>query len=105
MIELDKGNYDQTLSGTDKLIVIDFWGVTCAPCIALKPHILDMEVEYGKKVLFAEVNIQGNRRLAMREEVMGLPAILFYRGGKKIFSMAVNIDADSLREKIRELLI
>lgn len=104
MIELNKENYDETITGTEELLVIDFWGVTCAPCMALKPHILDMEKEYAGRAAFAEVNIQGNRRLAIREQVMGLPAILFYRGGEKIASLAVDVEPDALRGKIEELL-
>jgi thioredoxin 1 len=104
MIELDKTNYDETVASTDKLLVIDFWGTSCAPCMALKPVIEQYEKEFEGRAVFAEVNIQGNRRLAMREQVMGLPTILFYKGGEKIDSLVVNFSPPQLKKKIGELI-
>lgn len=104
MIELDKTNYDETVKSTDKLLVIDFWGTTCAPCMALKPFIEKFEKEFEGKAVFAELNIQGNRRLAMREQVMGLPTILFYKNGEKIDELVVNFSPPQLKKKIEELI-
>ena len=104
MIELDKTNYDETVASTDKLLVIDFWGTSCAPCMALKPIIEQYEKEFEDRAVFAGVNIQGNRRLAMREQVMGLPTILFYKGGEKIDSLVVNFSPPQLKKKIGELV-
>ncbi|MBI9106567.1 MAG: thioredoxin family protein [Spirochaetales bacterium] len=104
MIELDKTNYDEVVGSTDKLLVVDFWGTTCAPCMALKPIIEQYEKEFEGRAVFAELNIQGNRRLAMREQVMGLPTILFYKGGEKIDSLIVNFSPPQLKKKIEELL-
>jgi len=104
MIELDKNNYDEIVASTDKLLVVDFWGTTCAPCMALKPIIEQYEKEFEGKAVFAELNIQGNRRLAMREQVMGLPTILFYKGGEKIDSLIVNFSPPQLKKKIEELI-
>ena len=51
MIELDKTNYDETVKSTDNLLVIDFWGTTCAPCMALKPFIEKFETEFEGKAV------------------------------------------------------
>lgn len=104
MIELDKNNYDESIKATDKLLVVDFWGTTCAPCMALKPIIEGYEKEFEGRAVFAEVNIQGNRRLAMREKVMGLPTILFYKNGEKIDELVVNFSPPQLKKKIEELV-
>ena len=104
MIELDKTNYDETVKSTDKLLVIDFWGTSCAPCMALKPFFQQYEKDYEGKAVFAEVNIQGNRRLAIREQVMGLPTVLFFRDGKKIDELIVDFTPPQLKKKIEELL-
>ncbi len=104
MIELDKTNYDETVKSAEKLLVIDFWGTTCAPCMALKPFIEKYEKEFKGKAEFAEVNIQGNRRLAMREQVMGLPTILFFKNGEKIDELVVDFTPPQLKKKIEELV-
>ena len=104
MIELDKSNYDETVKSTEELLVIDFWGTTCVPCMALKPIIEGYEKEFEGRAVFAGVNIQGNRRLAMRENVMGLPTILFFKNGEKIDELVVNFTPPQLKKKIEELI-
>jgi thioredoxin 1 len=104
MIELDKTNFDETVVSAEKLLVVDFWGPTCAHCLALKPKIELLEEEFAGRAVFAQVNIQGNRRLAIKEEVMGLPTILFYRRGEKIDSLVVDFTLVQLKEKIKELV-
>ena len=104
MIKLDKTNYDETVESTDTLLVVDFWGTSCAPCMALKPIIEGYEKEFEGRAVFAEVDIQGNRRLAMREKVMGLPTILFYKDGRKIDELVVNFSPPQLKKKIEELI-
>ncbi len=104
MIELDKTSYDEIVKSTDKLLVIDFWGTTCAPCMALKPFFEKYEQEFDGRAVFAEVNIQGNRRLAMREQVMSLPTVLFFKGGEKVGELVVNFSPPQLKKKIEELL-
>ena len=104
MIELDKNNYDEVVSSTDKLLVVDFWGTTCAPCMALKPIIEQYEKEFEGRAVFAELNIQGNRRLAMREKVMGLPTIIFFKSGVKLDELIVNFTPPQLKKKIEEHL-
>lgn len=104
MIELDKNNFDDVAAQSEQLLVIDFWGTSCAPCMALKPIIEQYEKEFEGKAVFAEVNIQGNRRLAMREKVMGLPTILFFKNGEKIDELIVNFSPPQLKKKIEEHL-
>jgi len=47
---------DKWLQGTevkefdkDKIYVIEFWATWCGPCIAIMPHVADLQAEYGKK--------------------------------------------------------
>ena len=66
MIELTKENYDAEVLEKKGTIVIDFWGDTCVRCMQIMPGMEELEQEFGERAVFAKVNIQGNRRLAMR---------------------------------------
>jgi thioredoxin 1 len=103
MIELDKDNFDAKVLGSRGIVVVDFWGPTCGRCIDMMPKVEALEEEFKGKAEFGKVNIMGNRRLAMREQVMGLPTILVYKDGKKAESFVVDFTVEDLRNKLKEL--
>ena len=83
MLELNKDNFDSEILESDGVVVVDFWSESCDPCKELMPEVEKLAEEYGDKAKFAKLNIKGNRRLAMKQQVMGLPSIVFYVDGKK----------------------
>ncbi|MGL4858703.1 MAG: thioredoxin family protein [Enterobacteriaceae bacterium] len=82
MIELNKENFAAE-TGTGKAVV-DFWGENCDRCMELMPDIQRLAKAYGDQLTFCSLNIQGNRRLAMEQKVMGLPSIVFYHNGERV---------------------
>ncbi|MGF1734967.1 thioredoxin TrxA [Photobacterium satsumensis] len=82
MIELTKENFDAEVK-TDGIVLVDFWSENCGRCIELMPEVMELAEKYGNEIKFCKLNIQGNRRLAMAQKVMGLPSFVFYRNGEK----------------------
>lgn len=63
---------------------VDFYGDGCEPCEALKPHILKLEETYGEKIRFTALNTSKARRVAISQQVMGLPNISIYKDGERV---------------------
>jgi len=83
MIELNKENFDAEVK-VDGVVLVDFWSENCGRCIELMPDVMELAEKYGNDIKFCKLNIQGNRRLAMAQKVMGLPSFVFYKNGEKI---------------------
>ncbi|MCW8328669.1 thioredoxin family protein [Photobacterium sp. SDRW27] len=83
MIELNKENFDSEVN-VDGVVLVDFWSENCGRCIELMPDVIKLAEQYGEEIKFCKLNIQGNRRLAMAQKVMGLPSIVFYKNGEKV---------------------
>ncbi|MGF1717334.1 thioredoxin TrxA [Photobacterium chitinilyticum] len=83
MIELNKENFDAEVN-VDGVVLVDFWSENCGRCIELMPDVMELAEKYGSEIKFCKLNIQGNRRLAMAQKVMGLPSFVFYKNGEKI---------------------
>ena len=81
MIELTRDNYESEILNSKELILVDFWGPQCKPCLALMPAVERIEKDYVGKIKVAKVNAAGNRMLCARLRVMGLPTFLFYKSG------------------------
>ena len=83
MIELNKDNFDAEVK-VDGIVLVDFWSESCGRCIELMPEVMELAEKYGTEIKFCKLNIQGNRRLAMAQKVMGLPSFVFYKNGEKV---------------------
>ena len=103
MTEVDKDNFDDVVLKNEKPVLVDFWGPGCARCIQLMPQMEKLAEAYKEKILFVKLNIQGNRRLAMREQVLGLPTFLIYKDGAKIVSFEGGFTMDEVKEKLKEI--
>ncbi len=103
MTELDKDNFDATVLAHKGVYLVDFWSETCETCIEMMPAIESLASDLEGKVAFAKVNLQGNRRLAIREKVLGLPTIVVYRDGQRVASFSKEFTTDEVKAAVREL--
>lgn len=84
MLEVTKDNFDSEVLNTQGVVMVDWWGPKCERCLELMPHVKELAGKYQGKIKFCSVDTSGNRRLAIGQKVLGLPAILFYKNGQKI---------------------
>ena len=84
MIELTKENFEQEVLGAEGKVFVDFFGDGCVPCQALMPFVHQCAEKYGDKLKFAMLNTTKARRLAISQQVLGLPAMVMYENGAKI---------------------
>jgi thioredoxin 1 len=105
MIELDKDNFDQTVLAHKGIFLVDWWGETCEACMEMMPHMEELETELAGTVSFGKVNIQGNRRLAMREKVLGLPTLLIYKDGQKVATFTKEFTAAQVKAAVLEMKV
>ncbi|MDI9370849.1 MAG: thioredoxin [Synergistaceae bacterium] len=105
MVELTKENFDAEVKESALPVLVDFWGPKCGPCMALLPNVKEMAKEYEGKVKFCSVDISGNRRVAIANKVMGLPAFLFWKGGEEVARISGGeVTLEKIKENVEGLL-
>ncbi len=88
-----------------KPVVIDFWATWCGPCMTMAPVIDEVAAEYDGRVVVGKYNCDEESDFCTENGVRSLPTILFFKDGKKTSIRLVGGQkADSIREKIEELL-
>lgn len=103
MIELDKDNFYSAIA--QGLVLVDFWSESCERCKELMPELHQLAEDYSGQVSFFSLNIQGNRRLAMAQKVMGLPSIVIWRDGDRVAHLSgESLDSEQVRESLEVLL-
>lgn len=101
MLELNKQNFEEEVLKAEGPVLVDFWGPTCEPCKALMPHIHKLAEKYGDKVKFASLDITKARRLAIKQKVLGLPAIIIYKDGAEVERLS---ESQATAEAVEEMV-
>ena len=84
--ELNAANFDETVKSG--VVRVDFWAPWCNPCRMLGGILEQVAAELPADVTIGKVNIDENRDLAVKFEVMNIPRIFIYKDGKIVNDMS-----------------
>lgn len=101
MLVLEKDNFESEVLKGEGYILVDFFGDGCAPCEALMPHIVALSEKYGDKIKFTKLNTTKARRVAIGQQVLGLPVIAIYKDGAKVEEL---IKEDATAENVEKMV-
>lgn len=93
-------DFKSTVIEADKPVLVDFWAEWCGPCKKLSPVIDELAEEMGDKAVFAKVNVDEQRELAMMFQIMSIPTVLFFKDGQKVEEMVGVQPKASLQRKL-----
>ena len=83
-IEVNADSFEKEVIQSEVPVLVDFWGPSCAPCLALMPHVEGLAEKYGAKLKISKIDASKNRRLCLNLKVFGLPTFLLYKNGKEV---------------------
>lgn len=81
-IHLDYPTFDKVV--TQKTVLVDFWADWCAPCKVQDPILDEVAKEMQGKILVAKVNVDDNRTLATKYNIMSIPTLILFKKGEKV---------------------
>ncbi len=85
-------------------VVVDFWAEWCAPCRAIAPTVEELAQKYAGRVTFGKVNSDENPRTVQQFMIMGIPTILFFRGGKLVDQVVGAMPRNAFEERVKKHL-
>ena len=103
-LEVTSGSWDQEVLKDSGVVLVDFWAPWCGPCKAVAPVIEELAVEYKDKVKIAKLNTDDNPDVASRYRIMGIPTLMFFRGGQIIDQAVGALTKKQLKDKIDALV-
>lgn len=87
MAELEPINsdaFESQVTKADASVLVDFTAVWCGPCKMLEPILKDLADLWTGQVRILKVDVDQNPELAMQYNVMGVPTLLLFQGGKVV---------------------
>src|SRR5213596_763267 len=83
-LHLTDATFDAEIAARPGVLMVDFWAEWCAPCRAIAPMLDELAKTYAGKVTFVKLNTDENPRVPQQFMVMGIPTLLFFKGGKLV---------------------
>jgi thioredoxin 1 len=102
MAEITKVNHtnfqDEVLKATLPVLV-DFSATWCGPCKMLDPLVKQLAQEWDGKVKLVKLDVEDNPQLAMDYQVMSVPTLILFKGGKPVERLTGYQPKDRLEKK------
>lgn len=103
-LKVESSSWDKEVLQADKLVLVDFWAVWCGPCQMVAPVIEELATEYQGKMKVMKLNTDENPEIAGKYRIMGIPTLMFFKGGKIVDQVVGAASKSQLKTKVDSLL-
>ena len=97
-------DFEQSVIQADTPVLVDFYADWCGPCKTQAPILGQLAEEFDGKVKFAKVDIDvdGNKDLAVKYGVLSVPTLILFSGGEVKETMVGVTSKSKLKQKLEE---
>lgn len=103
MVNINKQNFEEVVEKSTKPVVIDVFATWCGPCQYMTPILEELEKELGDKYVFAKLNVDESRDLAIKYSVASVPTFIFIKNNQVVGKVIGAMSKEALQDKIEEL--
>jgi len=82
------------------VLVVDCWAEWCAPCRMVAPVIEALARDYQGQIVFGKLDVDHNRRTAGRYQIMSIPTLLIFKGGRLVDTKIGALPRHALEEAL-----
>ena len=104
VLEVSDATFETEVLQSEQPVLVDFWAVWCGPCRAIAPIVDGIATAYAGRLKVIKVNVDENGATPSRYGIRGIPALLFFKGGKVAYQVVGYVPQDVIEEKVKRLL-
>ncbi|OGB97797.1 thioredoxin [candidate division TM6 bacterium RIFCSPHIGHO2_12_FULL_36_22] len=103
-IELGEANFTATIKESDKPVVIKAFASWCGPCQQMEPIFEEVEKEFANKAIFATLDVDNARELAIQLGITSIPTTILFKNGEIRSKEVGFMSKDDLVSKLEAFL-
>ena len=104
VLEVTDANFDQEVLQSELPVLVDFWAVWCGPCKMIAPIVDEVATTFAGKLKVTKVNVDQNSATPSRFGIRGIPALLFFKGGKVVDQIVGYVPKEVIEDKVNRVL-
>jgi thioredoxin 1 len=81
---VSKADFETLVNGSPRPVLVDFSAEWCGPCKMIAPVINEIAEAYKGRVDVFTVDVDSEQELAVEFDVMTIPTIIIFKGGKVV---------------------
>lgn len=85
-------------------VLVDFWATWCGPCRMIAPLVDELAQTYKGKLRVVKVNVDENQAVPAKYGIMGIPTLLFFKGGEMVESIVGVVPRNKLVDAVSKYL-
>ncbi len=98
--DVTDNNFESEVLNSDKPVLVDFWAVWCAPCVALTPTIEALAEKYDGRARVVKMNVDENMLVPNRYGIRGMPTLILFKNGREEERVLGAVSRDALARMI-----
>ena len=104
VLEVSDATFDQEVLKSEQPVLVDFWATWCGPCKAIAGNVDAIAAQFAGKLKVVKVNVDQNGATPSRFGIRGIPALLFFKGGKVADQIVGYVGQNVIEEKVNRVL-
>ena len=104
-ITVTADNFQREVLEAEVPVLVDFWAQWCPPCKMVAPIVEDLASEYDGRMKVAKVDTDTSPSVAAEYQVMSIPTLMVFRGGRPLGSVIGYQPKAVLKAKLDALLL
>jgi len=100
-IKVTDADFEETIRKY-QMLVIDCWAPWCGPCLMVGPIIEELAQEMQGKIVFGKLNVDENRAVASKYNIMSIPSLLVFKNGELADIIVGAMPKQILKPKIEQ---
>lgn len=104
LLKFTDQNFKSEVLDSPVPVLVDFSAVWCGPCKTLAPVVEELAREFAGQVKIGKLDIDEDRDTPTRFDVMAVPTLIFFKGGKEQAKITGVRPKAVIKEHIEQLL-